>query len=81
MVIIMVSLYNNEDKRQVVEVGMMDGCMYVITTMGTHPCAYLVLPDSHPCSHLTCREQPLTVREITYSRSVDEFEEINMPDS
>ena len=81
MVIMMIELYNNTDKRQVVEIGTTDNYLYVITSMGTHPCAYLVLPDSHPCSHLTCREQPLTIHEITYSKSVDDFDGINIPDA
>ena len=40
--------YHAEHKREVLGEGVHDGYLWAIISLGTHPCAYVEIPEEHP---------------------------------
>ena len=54
-------MYSKNYKREVLDSGICCGYLYYIMSMGTHPCAYIKLPQSHPCYYKSYDEIPIEV--------------------
>ena len=42
-------VYSNEYKREVLDTGYFHGFFYYILNLGTHPTAYIRIPEKHSC--------------------------------
>lgn len=57
-----------------VDYGYVDGVAYTIVDTGSHPCAYIGLPDTHPFASMTDEMIPLEVHGgITYKSYSNRF--------
>lgn len=55
-------IYQNDRKVEVLDTGFCYGFLYYILNLGTHPTAYIKIPENHCCyKYETYEEVPLNV--------------------
>lgn len=69
-------IYTGKDEKRILEIEEYRGYKYVIVTYGTHPCAYVLMPNGHPYAEKSYDEMDIHVHGgLTFYNTLDHLDD------